>query len=362
MKKVYMIILSVILAVGMIGCGNEKKSETAELNEEKTEGYSEPVTIEEVSQSTDRVYGEECVGVVTISINPEIDLHIDKDGNVLSYVFQNEDAETAYKNLSLKGIQVNDAVKIIVETAEKSGYLKDGGEVTVIYGATGNGSAEKAHDMIESARDTVRDTLNELGKESVVTLEMKNYTQDTSDICDLCFGVGSIVCEQCSGVGHGNGMTTCDLCKGTGIIDENNSEGGNGPAADGACRLCHGTGIMTIQAQKCYICNGTGLCINCGGSGIDTVPTDRGEYGSCHACGGNGDCLQEVCEGGIMTERHETCRDCGGTGKDTGKSSGPEPSNSCNRCDDTGFMECNGCGGTLMGTCYRCNGTGKKIQ
>ena len=33
-------------------------------------------------------------------INPEMDIELDKDGNVLSVAFQNEDAETAYKDLS----------------------------------------------------------------------------------------------------------------------------------------------------------------------------------------------------------------------------------------------------------------------
>lgn len=78
-------------------------------------------------------------------------------------------------------------MKIIVETANDKGYLKDDGEVTLIYGSTGNALAEEAREMIDSARDTVMYTLNELGKESAVVLEMKNYAQDTSDICDLCF-------------------------------------------------------------------------------------------------------------------------------------------------------------------------------
>lgn len=69
--------------------------ENTELTEEKTE---------ELTQSSDRVYGEDCIGVFTISINPEVDLEIDKDGNVLSVTFQNEDAETAYKDLALEGM------------------------------------------------------------------------------------------------------------------------------------------------------------------------------------------------------------------------------------------------------------------
>lgn len=382
MKKAYMIILSVIFTVGLTGCGKENKTEITGERTEKytesvptkeytesvsTEGYAESVPTEELTQSSERVFSEDCIGVFTISINPEVELGIDKSGNVLSVVFRNEDAETAYKDLSLEGMAARDAMRLIVETANEKGYLKDDEEVTLTYGSTGNASVEEARGMIDSARDTVMDKLNELGKESIVALEMKNYAQDTSDICDLCFGVGSIVCEQCGGLRSENGMVKCDLCMGTGTYDDGHiPEGGDEPADDGLCRTCRGTGIMTIQAQTCYICNGTGLCINCGGSGIDPELDDQGNSGSCHACGGSGDCLQEVCEGGVMVERHETCRDCGGSGQDTGNFSGPDvgedsdndPSGVCNRCGGTGYMECNGCGGTLIETCYRCNGTG----
>lgn len=371
MKKIQIIALSLLLAVGLIGCGTEKGADSTELSgsiieqttEDNKEGIAEQTTekteqvsSEEENPSPERVYGEECVGVITISINPEIDLEIDKAGNVLEVVFQNEDAKTAYEDLNLEGLEAKAAMKLIVETANEKGYLKDDGEVSLIYGSTGNASAEEAQEMINSARTSVMDTLNDLGKESTVSLEMKNYAQETSDICDLCYGVGTIVCEQCGGMGNGNGMVTCDLCMGTGTYD-----GEEEPPTDGLCRSCLGTGILTIQPQKCYICNGTGLCINCGGSGIDPEPDDFGNYGSCHACGGDGDCLQEVCEGGTMIERSETCRDCGGTGQDTGAFSGPsDEERGCYRCEGRGFMECNGCGGSLVENCYRCNGTGIK--
>ena len=364
MKKVYIIIMSVIFAIGLTGCGKENKTE---ITEKRTEEYTESVSTEELNQSSERVFSEDCMGVFTISINPEVELELDKDGNVLSVVFLNGDAETAYKDLSLEGMEAQAAMKLIVETANDKGYLKDDGEVALIYGATGNATAEESLGMINSARDTVMGTLNDLGKDTMVALEVKNYAQETSNICDLCYGVGSIVCDQCGGLGNGNGMVKCDLCMGTGTYDDgHNPDDGGGPVDDGLCRTCRGTGVMTIQAQTCYTCNGTGLCINCGGSGIDPELDDQGNSGSCHACGGSGDCLQEVCEGGVMVERHETCRDCGGSGQDTGNFSGPdvgegssdEPSGGCNRCNGAGYVECNRCNGTLMGTCYRCNGTG----
>lgn len=415
MKRIKIGMIAVLLAAVLAGCGKGETSGTTEVMEsggtqlatgdkavseelatddmdkgdtnelasnevpkETPDENDRAASKEEPSQAPDRVYSKECVGVLTVSINPEVDLEIDKDGNVFSVDFRNEDATTAYQDLNLVGMQAEDAVNLIVETADKKGYLKDDGGVTLVYGSTGNASAEEARGMIDGARDAVMGTLNALGKEGVVTLEMENYAQETSDICDLCFGVGSIVCDQCGGVGFGNGMVICDQCLGTGTYDDGHvpEEAGEGgaPEDDGLCRTCRGSGIMTIQAQTCYICKGTGLCINCGGSGIDPEPDDQGNIGACHACGGDGDCLQEVCEGGTMIERSETCRDCNGTGQDTGNFSGPEQGENpgegenqgeessfgCNRCQGSGRMECNGCGGTLIGTCYRCNGTGIK--
>ena len=156
MKKAQILIVSVLLAVGLIGCGKKEKTE--------------PKTTEAVSQESEREYGKDCMGVFTISINPEVDLEIDKEGNISSVIFQNEDAKAAYEKLNLEGIKAEDAVKLIVKTADEKGYLKDDGKVTLVYGTTGNASAEEALGMIEGARDAVMDTLNDLGKESAVNL------------------------------------------------------------------------------------------------------------------------------------------------------------------------------------------------
>lgn len=64
MKKVYIIIMSVLFAIGLTGCGKENKTE---ITEERTE---------ELNQSSERVFSEDCMGVFTISINPEVELEL----------------------------------------------------------------------------------------------------------------------------------------------------------------------------------------------------------------------------------------------------------------------------------------------
>lgn len=199
MKRIKIGMLAVLLAAVLAGCGKGETSENAEVMEsggtqlatddkagteelasnevpkETPDENDGAASKEEPSQAPDRVYSKECVGVLTVSINPEVDLEIDKDGNVFSVDFRNEDATTAYQDLNLVGMQAEDAVNLIVETADKKGYLKDDGGVTLVYGSTGNASADEARGMIDGARDAVMGTLNALGKEGTVTLEMENY-------------------------------------------------------------------------------------------------------------------------------------------------------------------------------------------
>jgi hypothetical protein len=40
---------------------------------------------------------------------------------------------------------------------------------------------------------------------------------------------------------------------------------------DGRCSKCHGSGVnlnLASDVPKCPACNGTGVCANCGGSGL----------------------------------------------------------------------------------------------
>ena len=85
MKKAYIAVLSVVCALGITGCGKEKEQKTTEATEVSTEltteeqEHSASESTEEIIQALERVYDEACIGVFTISINPEIDLEIDKD-------------------------------------------------------------------------------------------------------------------------------------------------------------------------------------------------------------------------------------------------------------------------------------------
>lgn len=363
MKRQISLVGCLILSLFLYACGTQEPEMEEVVKEPESQTATESIR---ETENVDIAYtiSENCMGLITISINPEIAFEVDENGLVLSVTYINEDAREAYSDLSLEGMSAQEAADLVVKAADAKGYLKDGGDVEFRYGSTGKTSPEEAQEIISGAREALKTSLSETGKDSAVVLQMESCGEDNTGICDLCYGVGVIVCDNCGGVSYGNGMIKCDLCLGSGVYEGGDDGGSDGDSSDGLCRSCRGTGILTIQAQTCYTCNGTGLCITCGGSGVDPELSDQGEVMSCHACDGTGDCLQEVCEGGIMVERSETCRDCGGTGQDTGNFSGDSAgeanvqSSGCQRCDGNGYMLCNRCQGSLMKTCNRCNGTG----
>lgn len=367
MKRQISLAVCLMLSLFLYACGTQEPEAEEVVKEPESQTVTEN-SHETESVNTAYTVSENCVGLITISINPEIALEIDENGVVISVTYKNDDARDAYENLNLEEMLAEEAAELVVKVADEKGYLKDGGDVELRYGSTGRTSPGEAQEIISGTREALKNSLSEIGKDSAVVFQMESCGEDNTGICDLCYGVGVIVCDNCGGVSYGNGMTRCDLCSGSGVYEGGQDGAPDGDSADGLCRSCRGTGILTIQAQTCYTCNGTGLCINCGGSGVDPELSDRGETMSCHACDGTGDCLQEVCEGGIMVERSETCRDCGGTGQDTGNFSGNDTgdsgeeakaqSSSCYRCDGNGYMLCNRCQGSLMQTCNRCNGTG----
>jgi len=95
---------------------------------------------------------------VSIKINPEIDLVVDENGIVVSFVNKNEDAEILTSNLDLIGMDVNAAVELIVSEAVLAGYINEDGEVSsdvliTVVGAT----PEQEQDLEQELEDSVNE-------------------------------------------------------------------------------------------------------------------------------------------------------------------------------------------------------------
>lgn len=87
----------------------------------------------------------------------------------------------------------------------------------------------------------------------VVSLFSLPISYTYGEICHVCSGIGTVVCETC----HGSG--TCWICGGDGKMDW------VAPGYDQWCAACSGSG-------RCYTCGGVGShsCVQCGGTGTLT--------------------------------------------------------------------------------------------
>ena len=137
----------------------------------------------------------------------------------------------------------------------------------------------------------------------------------------------------------------CKICGGDGRINERYEwvDADCPDCSNGKCRDCGGTGKIEIKwlsewyANKegmtlCKLCNGTGKCYKCNGSGNgprkkklvwDPCPvqikSSTGSHSNCSVCGGDGK----------VNERYEyyyeRCEVCGGSGK-------------CQQCNGDGLI------------------------
>lgn len=69
-------------------------------------------------------FGNQAYAVATVDINPSVELELNKDYEVIKMIALNKDGETL-KDLKVKGMEIEDAIELIVDEAEKKGFIKD---------------------------------------------------------------------------------------------------------------------------------------------------------------------------------------------------------------------------------------------
>ena len=109
----------------------------------------------------------EVVSIIYMDINPSIEIHLDKDNNVIEVKALNEDAKEIITE-DLKNIKYDEAVKKIADNVVEKGYAKDG-KVTILISTTGNVETSKVE-------ETLKAELTE--KEVTATVVTKMITDD----------------------------------------------------------------------------------------------------------------------------------------------------------------------------------------
>ncbi len=299
-KKLYLIILGVLLVFVLAACG--KDSDTAKEPEQKpaTETpAAEPTKTEEPGEPGPGEPGEPNEPAkpdeqgskepevydfaIRVDINPSFLLYV-AGNDVIAYEALNEDAKKIEEQCVIANRGIDGALDDIVRFSHQEGYLKDGGEVNVtIVNAKAPESA--AEEVMKKAENAIRDTATRNNftaepkvevNESVVFAEPDPNEPGPDpnepgpdpnepgpdpnepgpdpnepggeprkkEGCSVCWGTGD--CERCDATGY----VDCMRCNGTG-----KDSGGKCPDCDGTgkavCEQCHGT-------LKCPACNGTG--------------------------------------------------------------------------------------------------------
>lgn len=328
---VWLLMICIMLVTG--GCGKKDVDKSAvagsvEASEEQAKTKEASTgTVEAESGSGEAANAEsmpEYVTVVRITINPELELYLDGDGKVVAVDYLNEDAENAFSALPMTGINLEEAVKLVVATSVEDGYLTEGKTITVDF--VEQKEETDLQNMMETVQTAVQDELSEKQLSATLELGTKGEIQESvalqpEPLEDTQEAEASEPSEKPVSAGTPEPVqpanNSCPDCGGTGICPE--CGGGTYP-----CKRCGGS-----LWEKCGVCGGSGrqTCPGCHGSGKDAT---SGE--SCRHCGGAGSITCEVCGGAggkscsicngkgvisddcILCHGQKICTTCGGTG------------------------------------------------
>lgn len=133
-------VLFMTMSFLMTGCGEKTAGVDGALQESTaSESASENSFVALESADKESSYGESTEGepagdvaaVVRITINPDLELLLDKEAKILAVNYLNQDAEDAFSELELQGTELKDAVSLVVDAAIEKEYLKAGKEIAV---------------------------------------------------------------------------------------------------------------------------------------------------------------------------------------------------------------------------------------
>lgn len=343
-------VLFMTMSFLMTGCGEKTAGVDGALQESTaSESFSENSSVALESADKESSSGESTEGepagdvaaVVRITINPDLELLLDKEAKILAVNYLNQDAEDAFSELELQGTELKDAVSLVVDAAIEKEYLEAGKEIAVEISA-GEGKVPEAA-LSEKITDVINKTVQE-------TLDNRQF--------DALLQITVAEAEEGQS-GH------------AAEVKEEQTESKEGQAAeDGQTAVKDGQGSgesteQTTQAETggepCPACGGTGICAECGGGTLPCKRCGGSLWEKCGTCGGSGSQTCPGCHGsGQDATDGSACRHCGGAGSITCEQCGGSGGKACSICNGKGVIsdDCILCHGAK--TCTVCGGTGKK--
>lgn len=151
MRKLVTFILALVLALSLTACG--KKEPPAPLWE------TDPLLSA----------ADGCEAVLRVQFNPEFELYLDALGQVLQINCLNADAEAAFADCDVVGLEVAEALKIMLTAAWEQEYLTDKRTVTITPVAVADKSA--VADVVTQIPQTVEQIKTDLGADFAVSVQ-----------------------------------------------------------------------------------------------------------------------------------------------------------------------------------------------
>lgn len=349
-------VLFMTMSFLMTGCGEKAAGVDGALQESTaSESASENSSVALESADKESSSGESTEGepagdvaaVVRITINPDLELLLDKEAKILAVNYLNQDAEDAFSELELQGTELKDAVSLVVDAAIEKEYLKAGKEIAVEISA-GEGKVPEAalsEEITDVINKTVQETLDNRQFDALLQITVAEAEEGQS-------GHAVEVKEE-----------QTESKEGQAAKDSQTAEDGQTAVKDG-----QGSGESTEQTtqaetggEPCPACGGTGICAECGGGTLPCKRCGGSLWEKCGTCGGSGSQTCPGCHGsGQDATDGSACRHCGGAGSITCEQCGGSGGKACSICNGKGVIsdDCILCHGAK--TCTVCGGTGKK--
>ena len=142
MKKFISILLAVMLLLTFAGCNRDKDTG---VNQATPEAFVKP---------------ENYVTVLKVTINPEFNLYLDKDGVVLAVEPVNEDAKSVAKDITATG-DIKTVMETIVSATNKGGFVKENAKVDIKVTEVKD-TAVSPMEVLNTAKETADDSFKKI--------------------------------------------------------------------------------------------------------------------------------------------------------------------------------------------------------
>ena len=273
---------------------------------------------------------------VEVSINPDFLLFVTGQ-EVVGYKALNEDAKKIEDRCVIIGRPIDGAVDDIVRFSEQDGYLKDGGTVNMTI-VSANCPKAQADEAIQRAEETIQRVTEDIGIQVAAEVHVEQNIEFAPEPDNPPGPDPNDPNQPGPDPNDPNGQPGPDPNDPNGQPEPDPNDPNNPDPND--------PGNETHEPRKpdegCSVCQGTGVCERCDGTGVV----------ECIRCGGTGQLERTCwkCNGTKVDENGNTCAECGGVGS--------HGTDTCEDCHGAGQCECEQCHGTKQ--CPACGGTGKK--